>query len=299
MLRRPSSTAAAASMARNVGGALGRRRGLSLPELQRAAFSEMMRHVRQTRGETVVPTRYVVRLHPADATTVEAAPRFFTAGLGEALRNTCDEHGWSLDGSIDIDVEADSSRLPGVPAVFAVPPDAPVSAAPIAPPETAATVAAAGAPARATITRRQDRVLLHRLDTDERIPLTGDAVTIGRAPDQDVVIDDSRVSRHHAVVRQQGSAWAVVDEGSSNGTRLNGSTLAARRATTLRPGDSIEIGPLRLRFDVDRPPAAAGSSRGQAGTDPPTMTLDAATRHRISAEHIADDAPGRQGGNGA
>lgn len=278
-------------MARSVGGALGRRRGLSLPELQRAAFSEMMRHVRGARGgRTVVPTRYLVRLHPDDAATVEAAPRFFTAGLAEALRSTCKEHGWQLDGAVSVDVEGDSSRLAGAPAVLAVPPEGPLSASPAPPPDMAPTVPARARAAPLSSEGGERRMLLHRLDTDERISLGPSGVTIGREANQDIVIADSRVSRHHAVVRADGSGWAVVDDGSSNGTRLNGSAIAATCAMKLQAGDSIEIGPVRLRFDVDdRPRPARRAERSNGADDPPTMTLDAATRRRISAEHLGSD----------
>ncbi|MEA2675133.1 MAG: transport system ATP-binding/permease protein, partial [Chloroflexota bacterium] len=66
------------------------------------------------------------------------------------------------------------------------------------------------------------------------------SVRIGRAVDCDVVLDDLRVSRHHAVVtaRPDGS-FEVRDLGSSNGTFLNGKRTAAG---ALESGDFIGIG---------------------------------------------------------
>ncbi len=45
-----------------------------------------------------------------------------------------------------------------------------------------------------------------------------DRITIGRTPNNDVVIDDSSVSRFHAYVRRAGDAWSVADAGSKNGS---------------------------------------------------------------------------------
>ncbi|MEO6576591.1 MAG: FHA domain-containing protein, partial [Polyangiaceae bacterium] len=50
------------------------------------------------------------------------------------------------------------------------------------------------------------------------LPASG-RVTIGRAPDNDVVIDDASVSRHHAVI-DMGPPVKIEDLGSANGTRV-------------------------------------------------------------------------------
>ncbi len=52
------------------------------------------------------------------------------------------------------------------------------------------------------------------------LPATG-RVTVGRAPDNDIVIDDASVSRHHAVL-EMGSPVTLEDVGSANGTRVRG-----------------------------------------------------------------------------
>jgi DNA ligase (NAD+) len=47
-----------------------------------------------------------------------------------------------------------------------------------------------------------------------------DRITIGRTSNNDVVINDSSVSRLHAYVRREGDKWVVADAGSKNGTKL-------------------------------------------------------------------------------
>jgi S1-C subfamily serine protease len=71
------------------------------------------------------------------------------------------------------------------------------------------------------------------------IPLSA-RVTIGRAPDNDVVLDDERVSRHHAVLEVDGEL-RVTDLGSSNGTFVRGVALRSG-AAVLHDGDQLRIG---------------------------------------------------------
>src|SRR3954469_11272061 len=116
LIRRPQSTAQAASLARTVGGSLGRRRGLDAPELQRACFSEMVRHVRVNRqGRTHAPARYQLLLHPDDLAIVDDARTWFSNGLAGALQQAAAENGWVLDGPVELEFRVDPTRMPGVP----------------------------------------------------------------------------------------------------------------------------------------------------------------------------------------
>ena len=53
-----------------------------------------------------------------------------------------------------------------------------------------------------------------------------DQMTIGRHPDNDVVIDDATVSQHHAVIEQTAAGYQIRDLGSTNGLRVNGDKTA-------------------------------------------------------------------------
>lgn len=83
-----------------------------------------------------------------------------------------------------------------------------------------------------------------RLSKLLRVPLDRD-LSIGRAPDNDVVLDEPNVSRHHAVVRA-GPPLSVEDLGSRNGTRLGSDRV---RVSALTQGDEIGIGHYRLTVD--------------------------------------------------
>ncbi|MFP2931803.1 sigma 54-interacting transcriptional regulator [Pyxidicoccus sp. 3LG] len=86
------------------------------------------------------------------------------------------------------------------------------------------------------------------LDTERAgtvFPLANEALSVGKAPDNDVVIDHPTVSRNHLVVRRQGDRFLVQDLGSTNGTFLDGAQV---REAYLRPGALLEVGDVRLRF---------------------------------------------------
>ena len=50
-------------------------------------------------------------------------------------------------------------------------------------------------------------------------------ITIGRGQDNDITINDASVSRHHATIIQSSSGIVINDNGSSNGTFINGNRI--------------------------------------------------------------------------
>ena len=63
--------------------------------------------------------------------------------------------------------------------------------------------------------------------------------TIGRKPDKDLMITDTRVSRDHAVIESEGGDYVLADLGSSAGTFVNGERVTRHR---LKPNDRVELG---------------------------------------------------------
>ena len=69
--------------------------------------------------------------------------------------------------------------------------------------------------------------------------------TIGRARDCDLVLDDARVSRHHAaLVVRRGELW-IEDLGSTNGTSVEGELVRVR---PIAPGEEVRFGGQPVRF---------------------------------------------------
>ncbi|MCL6641528.1 MAG: FHA domain-containing protein, partial [Candidatus Rokubacteria bacterium] len=89
--------------------------------------------------------------------------------------------------------------------------------------------------------------------------LDGRPVSIGRAPDNVVRIDDPRVSRHHALIVPRAGGFVLVDLGSTNGTWVDGLRVSE---LALGLGDRIDIaGAAELRLEATESgptPADAG-----------------------------------------
>ncbi|MGD9560680.1 MAG: adenylate/guanylate cyclase domain-containing protein [Pyrinomonadaceae bacterium] len=90
----------------------------------------------------------------------------------------------------------------------------------------------------------------------------GSSYSIGRAKENDIVLNDRRASRKHARVISEGDGYTIVDGHIENGSLVrsvnhvfvNGSPTLERR---LEPGDAIVIGESRLEFATPEPPKPA------------------------------------------
>ena len=77
---------------------------------------------------------------------------------------------------------------------------------------------------------------------------TEDLITVGRAPDNMIVVDDPSVSSRHAQLELSGEVYRIKDLESTNGTRVNGIPITE---TTLRFEDRIRFGAVEARFEAD------------------------------------------------
>jgi pSer/pThr/pTyr-binding forkhead associated (FHA) protein len=69
--------------------------------------------------------------------------------------------------------------------------------------------------------------------------------TVGRAPSNDLVLDDARASRFHAVIDAEGPFFIIKDLWSKNGLYHKGKKVHAR---ALASGDAFTIGECRIRL---------------------------------------------------
>ena len=83
--------------------------------------------------------------------------------------------------------------------------------------------------------------------------LVEQVVTIGRAPDNIIHIEDPSVSGRHAELRRTDKTYRLRDLGSTNGTRVNGTGTSE---ITLHPGDRVRFGAVDARFEGDVPMAS-------------------------------------------
>jgi dipeptidyl aminopeptidase/acylaminoacyl peptidase len=80
------------------------------------------------------------------------------------------------------------------------------------------------------------------------IALPDQMVSIGRAPDNDVVVGDPATSGHHGRIEVRNGSFWISDLGSTNGTQVNGEPVIERQ---LSDGDTIAIGQNTLRFSLE------------------------------------------------
>lgn len=98
-------------------------------------------------------------------------------------------------------------------------------------------------------------------------------VTIGRAPDNMIVLSDPRASSHHAEIRPEGQHYNLVDLGSTNGTFVNEQQIYRGVPRPLQSRDIIRIGETKFTFEVSTAPQEFASSDGSTlrATPPPLI----------------------------
>lgn len=224
-------------------------------------------HVAGPEGPTA-PDRYRVAVHPTDLAGLGPSPAGVAAALADAALGFARRRGYRVPDRPRVELVASERVAPGdirVEAGFSRPPDAGVSAGAAAEVRVTGSLPMEGtgvlprrlAPApgvRLVVTQGHGRRRL--------VPFDGRPVTIGRAPDNVVRIDDRRVSRHHARIVAREGALVLVDLGSTNGTWVDGLRVSE---LVLGAGDRIDIGAGAAEIRVDVEP-----SLGRVGGDPET-----------------------------
>ena len=104
-----------------------------------------------------------------------------------------------------------------------------------------------------------------------RTMLGSTKVTLGRAPDNTLVLNDSKASSHHAEIRPEGQNYNLVDLGSTNGTFVNEQQVYSGVTRLLQPGDTLRIGDTRFTFEANSAPQSVSYSDGSTvrATPPP------------------------------
>ncbi len=80
------------------------------------------------------------------------------------------------------------------------------------------------------------RLVVTTPEWNREFPLKKDSVTLGREPDNDIIIGADVVSRHHAVLEKRESGYLIKDLGSTNGINEAGRPIQEKLLT---PGDYV------------------------------------------------------------
>jgi S-DNA-T family DNA segregation ATPase FtsK/SpoIIIE len=113
-----------------------------------------------------------------------------------------------------------------------------------------------------------------------RVTLTTGRATVGRDPACDLTLDHPAISRCHLAVTLDGSGVFVEDLGSSNGTAVEGRSLAPHRPVRLEPGSGVRLGDCELAVDRARPQARLVPAAGGL------LTIHRSPRPRIDARPV-------------
>src|ERR1700733_8715447 len=97
----------------------------------------------------------------------------------------------------------------------------------------------------------------------KEITLGSKEVSIGRSPENAMIIDNPAVSHYHARVFREENRFMLEDFGSMNGTFVNGQRV---KMVTLKPGDSVAIGKHTIVISESR--EGDGFAYGNGNTKP-------------------------------
>jgi hypothetical protein len=209
---------------------------------------------RVTWAQPLVPNQYQILLSPTDFADVQSFVGALERELARFTAERAAERGYSLLAPAAVSIVADASLQAGAFAVRATLVDTP--------PRPAAGAGAA-APEDFGATRAMrplempegptgfDPLFLDGEVGDRRVawPLARARLTVGRGLDNDIVLDDASVSRHHAEITRDGGGTQIRDLGSTNGTWVNAGRVTV---AALHAGDQVAFGAVHL--DVTRRP---------------------------------------------
>ena len=181
-------------------------------------------------GRVLVPNTFVVALGPGDLDRLGEYDAALRTELAAMVSEAAQERGWSFVGPVEVRFELEPGRATGTFSVSSS--------------VVAATAEGAG-PAAEVGTPRLVVLAAGPGGQDRTVALTGATTVLGRGAEADVRLSDTGVSRRHAEIRLAGGAAQVVDLGSTNGTRVNGSAVSS---SPLMDGDRVAVGTTELLY---------------------------------------------------
>jgi hypothetical protein len=199
-------------------------------------------------------THYAVRLHPADAQALQQAQPDLEQVLSDELLNLARQAGLTLPEPPRVSLRAEPNMKPH--AVLVTVEDRAV-------PTSATQTMTAVRPAVPPPPVAPKAFLI--VDGERTVMLSRPVISLGRRFDNDIVVDDARVSRAHAQLRLRFGRYVVYDLGSTSGTFVNGLKV---EECVLRAGDVISLGGIPLIYGEDAAADSEAASQRHAHTPP-------------------------------
>jgi len=249
-------------------------------QLARSLATVLRRQRTATVDGFLAPNVYTIHLNPADFALFDSFQEALEQELGRFLDGEAARQSLRLLAPATVRLVATPGQHAGRVRVQAwvttTPPTSPQPAAgQTVPPDLTHTQRLAltfsTPPAGTCLVAREGNLIF---------PVTQIVTRLGRSLDNDVILDDRRVSRHHARIEYLNGAFRLFDLGSANGTRLNETPVPTTSGTPLSPGDRLSLGGYDLTFRVGEQPEKSlatqipgstvnhsGSSRGDQTDD--------------------------------
>ena len=250
-------------------------------QLQRRMERAMESERRRDGGRTVVPNRYTLHMASADLVALRELHPTLAADLADAALGFARGHGYSLVDRPTVALVADTRIQPGDVLVAAdgglrsaekgdrgatAPPSA--DPAPSGPATTDEQPPPIDRTAVFVIPRvESSRAVIREIrpdGTSQTFVADGRPLTIGRAPDNGLVLADGRASRHHARLYGRRGALLLADLGSTNGSWVNDRRIDEM---ALGEGDQIRIGDTVLVVESVEPAESPSDGLEADGTD--------------------------------
>jgi hypothetical protein len=237
-------------------GAFGRafRRNVQPVELARKLAKEMDDYKMVSVSQVYAPNEYVVYLSTADRDQFESYEPALIKELEQYLGEHSRREGYVLLSKPEVAFETDDDLEVGLFGIAnrMIQRESP-ELQPEAAPEPGATRIYRAAPADTESASAEELGLEPEAEPAARVTVNGKAhelqkpsVVLGRSKDCDIRISDPNVSRRHAEIRQEGSAYWIVDLGSTNGIAVNGHAL---KRAKLDDEDRITLGSTEVVFN--------------------------------------------------
>lgn len=167
---------------------------------------------------TIVPNVFTIVLGPADHERFAALEDTLARDYAEGVREHARDEGYRFAGAVQVAFDVDPGLSPGM---FHI--------------RTEVQEGPGGDPMALV------------LPNGDRVELGEDVVTVGRSPDNVLVLADKTVSTHHAEIRREGRGCVLHDLQSRNGTKVNGRGVKTKE---LVHGDEITFGTTTVRFEA-------------------------------------------------
>jgi hypothetical protein len=189
-------------------------------------------------SQTYAPDDYVVTLHPDDKARYTGLEDVLEQELSHYLVEAAHERGLVLQGRPRVHIETDAAAKQGEPRVqarFSDPTD------------------------QTTLLPEEGILTVHlRMSDSSLVDVPQLPWRIGRALDNDTILEDRLVSRYHATLRLMRGRLCVEDLSSTHGTRLNGERVTV---AFLEPGDRLSLGGVDMHIaSIERGGSSASDS---------------------------------------